>query len=140
MANSKYSQVTVMAASGQLNWSRDNVVAFLYTGATFIAAHTRLSEVSGTQQAVAEIPSRYVGIGGEAVGMPAVFDRVAKDTDYQVIVVVNHGTGVSPGLIAFYDTDIGDGTLRTSNNGCYVLRPATYVNGVPESIGTWFVF
>ena len=106
MANSKYAQVPAMAASGQLNWSRDRVLAFLYTGATFSAAHTRLSEVSGAQVAVSEIGGRYVGEGGEAVGMPATFDRVAKETNYQVIVAVDHGGGYSPGLIAFYDQDV----------------------------------
>ncbi len=140
MANSKYGQVAAMAASGQLNWSRDSILAFLYTGAAFTSGHTRLSDVAGTQQAVTEISGRYVGTGGEAVGLPASFDRVAKDTDYQVIVAVNHGTGVSPGLIAFYDTDSGNSTLRTSNNGTFVLRPVTFVDGNPESIGTWFVF
>ena len=140
MANSKYAQVPAMAASGQLNWSRDHVIACLYTGAAFSAPQMRLSEVSGTQMAVSEIGGRYVGTGGEAVGMPATFDRVAKDTDYQVLVVVDHGSGVSPGLIAYYDVDSASNPLRTVSNGSFVLRPVTFVNGNPENIGTWFVF
>ena len=140
MANSKYGQVPAMAASGQLNWSRDRILACLYTGATFSAGHARLSEVSGAQMAISEIGGRYVGTGGEAVGMPATFDRVAKETDYQVLVVVDHGSGVSPGLIAYYDEDNAAGPLRTVNNGSFVLRPVTFVNGNPENIGTWFVF
>ena len=140
MANSKYAQVPALAASGQLNWGRDRIFASLYTGASFNAGHARLSDVPGAQHAVSEIPGRYVGTGGEAVGMPAVFDRVAKDTDYQVVVVVDYGGGVSPGLLAFYDTDAVGGALRTVNNGSLALRPVTYLNGNPESIGTWFVF
>jgi hypothetical protein len=140
MANSKYAQVQAMAASGQLNWNRDRIIACLFTGGTFNSAHTRLSQVGGQQHAVSAIGSRYVGIGGEAVGMPAVFDRVAKETDYQVFVVVDHGGGVSPGLIAFYDQDTNAGPLRTVNNGSFVLRPVAYVDGNPESIGTWFIF
>ena len=140
MPNSKYAQVPAMAASGQLNWSRDRIFASLYTGAVFNPGHARLSDVSGTQQAVSEISGRYVGIGGEAVGMPALFDRVAKDTDYQVLVVVDNGGGVSPALIAFYDSDAEGGTLRTFNNGSLAVRPVTYLNGNPESIGTWLVF
>lgn len=140
MANSKYGQVPAMAASGQLNWSRDHVIACLYSGASFSAGHTRLNEVVGSQVAVSEIEGRYVGTGGEAVGMPATFPRVPANTDYQVIVVVDQGGGYSPGLIAFYDTDSANGTLRTANNGDLVLRPVTFVNGNPESIGTWFVF
>jgi hypothetical protein len=140
MANSKYAQVAAMAASGQLNWNRDSILAYLYKGATFNAAHNRLSSVGGTQVAVSTIDSRYVGDGGEAVGMPATFDRVEKETDYQVFVAVDNGGGVSPALIAFYDRDDTNGTLRTINNGTFVLRPTTFVDGQPPSIGTWFVF
>jgi hypothetical protein len=140
MANSKYGQVPAMAASGQLNWSRDHVIAYLYSGSTFSAAHTRLSEVAGTQVAVSEIEGRYVGSGGEAVGMPATFPRVPASVDYQVVVVVDQGGGYSPGLIAYYDTDSGGGTFRTANNGDLIMRPVTFVNGNPENIGTWFVF
>jgi len=140
MANSKYGQVSAMTASGQLNWSRDHVIACLYTGATFNTAQTRLSEVAGSQVAVSEIGGRYVGTGGEAVGMPATFPRVAANTDYQVIVVVDQGGGYSPGLIAYYDVDSAGGTLRSVSNGDLILRPVTYVDGNPENIGTWFVF
>ena len=140
MANAKYAQVPAMAASGQLNWSRDHVVAFLYQGATFSAAHSRLNQVGGTQVGVSEIAGRYVGQGGEAVGLPATFYAVPKDTNYQVLVAVDQGMGVSPGLVAFYDVDADAAPLRTTNNGSFILRPVTFVDGEPPSIGTWMVF
>ena len=140
MANSKYAQVSAMAASGQLVWNRDRILACLYKGGAFNAFHNRLSSVGGEQVAVSEIGNRYVGEGGEAVGMPATFDKVEKEIDYQVFVVVDNGGGVSPALVAFYDRDDTNQTLRTVNNGTFVLRPTTFIDGQPPSIGTWFVF
>ena len=90
--NQKYAQVPTMAGSGQLNWRSDHIVALLMYGAGYVSTHSRLSDLNtGTQKASAEIPSRSMGAGGEALGLPAVFPRVAKDSPYQVLVVKDVG-------------------------------------------------
>jgi len=139
MANAKYDQVTALVASGSFNWSADQVYALLCKDAVFTSSDTRLSDVvtaGGAQIASSFIRSRYVGTGGEAMGLPANFPKVAKDIDYQALVVCDLGDS-NPQLIAFYDTDDSDAPLSIANNGTLILRPTTIVGAEPPTIGMW---
>ena len=124
MANEKYAQVPSMAGSGQLNWRSDHIVALLMQGAVFDSAHTHRNQLLTAQQkAAAEIGSRQMGAGGEAMGLPAVFPRVAKNTPFQVVVVKDVGDA-NPMLLAFYDEDDDAGPLEMNNNGTLIVRPS----------------
>lgn len=138
MANQKYAQVAAMAGSGQLNWRGDHIVGLLMTGVTFVSTHTRLTSLpAGTQKASAEIPNRMMGDGGEALGLPAIFPRVPQGTPYQVLVVKDVGDS-NPMLLAFYDQDSASGALGMANNGTLIVRPATFPDASPPTLGVWF--
>ena len=133
MANQKYAQVPSMAGSGQLNWRSDHIVALLMEGASFNSAHTHLNNITpGQQRASAEIPGRQMGDRGEALGLPAVFSRVVKDTPFQVIVVKDVGDN-NPMLLAFYDQDAEAGPLQMNNNGTLIVRPTDFPETDPPS-------
>ena len=107
-------------------------------GAVFDSAHTHLTELlTADAEVVAEIGSRQMGAGGEALGLPAVFPRVAKDTPFQVLVVKDVGDA-NPMLLAYYDEDDAAGPLEMNNNGTLIVRPATFPEASPPQLGIWF--
>jgi hypothetical protein len=138
VANQKYAQVASMAGSGQLNWRGDHIVGLLMQNATYVGAHTRLSDVSGASRwGTAEIPGRQMGTGGEALGLPASFPRVVKNTPFQVLVVKDVGDS-NPLLLAFYDEDSANDVLEMANNGTLIVRPTTFPDADPPTLGIWF--
>lgn len=138
MANQKYAQVASMAGSGQLNWRSDHIVALLMKSVVFNAANTHLTDLISVQQrASSEIGSRQMGAGGEALGLPAVFPRVAKDEAFQVLVVKDVGDS-DPMLLAFYDQDQAAGPLQMVNNGTLIVRPTDFPESAPPQLGIWF--
>ena len=136
MANNRYDSVAGMADAGQLNWSQDRILGLLVQSATFNAAHTRVNQIGATQVATSDIPGRYMGSGGQAMGLPASFPRALKDVDYQVLLVKDVGDN-DPLLVAFYDRDESNLPLRMTNNGMFILRPVAIVAGTPPEIGMW---
>ena len=136
MANQKYDNTNVMADSGSLNWGQDHIFAILAKDATFNTSHKRFSQTGGSQVAVTEIPGRYMGSGGQAMGLPASFRRVLKDQNYQVLLVKDVGDN-DPLVLSFYDVDTEAGTLRMTNNGTLILRPVALVEGQSPDVGMW---
>ena len=139
MANAKYDQVSGLVASGSLNWRTDEVYALLCRNVVFDAAHTNLADAitgGATQISSARIEGRYVGTGGEAMGLPVTFPKVAKDTVYQALVVCDLGD-TNPQLISFYDEDELGADLTIANNGTFILRPTLVVGAEPPTIGMW---
>lgn len=137
MANQKYAQVASMAGSGQLNWRADHCIGLLMKDATFVDTHSRLSDVGATRVGTAEIPGRQMGTGGEAMGLPAAFPRVSKDQPFQVLVVKDVGD-TNPLLLAYYDEDSDHGVLQMINNGTLIVRPTTFPDASPPTLGVWF--
>jgi hypothetical protein len=138
MANQKYSQVASMAGSGQLNWRGDHIVGMLMQFVAFNPAHTHTSDLVGAARiATAEIGGRQMGVGGEALGLPAAFPRVAKNTPFQVLVVKDVGDS-NPMLLAFFDQDAASGPLQMVNNGTLIVRPTTFPEASPPQLGVWF--
>jgi hypothetical protein len=139
MANVKYDQVGGLVASGSFNWRADQVYALLFKGASYVSTHTRLDQVKaggGSQVSSTMIEGRYVGIAGEAMGLPATFPKIAKDIAYQVLVACDLGDS-NPQLIAFYDRDNDNATLTVANNGTFILRPTIIEGAEPPTAGMW---
>lgn len=141
MANQKYDQVVTMSGTGELNWAGDHILGLLTKGVAFTSAHTLLSEAmvpaGASQISVSEIQSRSLGAEGEAMGLPAVYNKVPKETDYQMLLVKDIGTG-DPLLLAFYDENVNSDPLRLINNGTLIVRPVEIVGADPPTIGMWF--
>jgi len=136
MANQKYDNLNVLLAQGKLNWSGDVIKAVLLQGASFTAAHTKLSEV-GTEINSCMMTGRYVDETGAMYGNPAVFDAVDEGTGYQVVLCKYVGAS-DPDVLAWFDVDDAGNGLEMSNHGTFLLRPV--VNGTPTQgplTGIW---
>ena len=136
MANQKYDNLMPLMATGKLNWATDPINAYLQSGATFDAAHTMLSETGGAFVAYVPVAQRSVTPDG-FLGNPVSFNRIAKETEYQVVIAKDTGPGTDPLVIAFYDEDDDGGPLMLENNGTLIVRPVLVEGGDPPTLGVW---
>jgi hypothetical protein len=136
MANQKYDNLMPLMATGKLNWATDPINAYLQSGATFDAAHTKLSETGGAPVAHVPVAQRSVTPAG-FLGNPVSFNRIAKDTAYQVVIAKDTGPGTDPLVIAFYDEDEEGGPLVLQNNGTLIVRPVLVEGAEPPTLGIW---
>lgn len=136
MANQKYDNLTVLMGTGGLNWAVDPINAYLQHGATYDATDTKLSQTGGVTVAYVPVPGRAVDSNG-LLGNPVSFNRVAKETEYQVLVVKETGPGGDPLVLAFYDEDEAGGPLELVNNGTLIVRPVLLAGGDPPTLGVW---
>jgi len=135
MANSKYTQVIDLVASGDLVWPSSQIFGCLVTGATFNPAHKKLSQLGVGTRATAQIQGRSLAPGGMCLGYPAFFNTVEGGIDYQVILAQELGHD-DPNLLAFYDTDETGGPLRLDHTGTLVVRPVIAPEPFPEGVPT----
>lgn len=126
MANSKYSQVIDLLATGKLNWATQNIQAALMEGAVFNEAHRKLSQV-GSPVDRQPIQGRSV-TGGAFLGYAVAFPRTGPG-QYQVVVMQDDG--LDPNLLAWYDTNEEDDALTVENEGTLVVRPVVVPDDLP---------
>ena len=126
MANSKYSQVMDLLTAGKLNWATNNIQAALLEGASFDESHKKLSEV-GQPLARQPIQGRTVA-SGAFLGYAVAFSRVPAG-EYQVVVMQDEGADGN--VLAWYDTDEGEGPLTMDHEGTFVIRPILVPNDLP---------
>lgn len=138
MANQKYDNLQTMLSQGRLNWNVDNIVAVLMTGATFDATDAVLSDLGVGALASVQVPGRSVAADGTLLGLPVVFNSVAKDTPLQVIFCREDGVSSVP--LAWFDSDENDAPMTLKNNGTFTMRPTPVPDASPPQLGTWVTF
>ena len=138
MANEKYDNLTTLLSSGRLNWSADNIVAVLVTGATFDPTHAVITDLGVGTLASVNVPGRSVAADGSLVGLPVVFNAVDKDIELQVVFCREDGITSVP--LAWFDTDDNDGPMILTNNGTFTMRPTPGSMAGPPQLGTWVTF
>lgn len=123
MSNQNYDQVTDLVAQGSLHWDTDQIVALLVTGAAFDGAHLRLSDVGASYVTSAPIQGRWIGEGGMAMGLPAAFQKVLSEQEYQVLVAQDDGRG-NPVLLSFMNEDTDGNVIAVQRTGTLIVRPS----------------
>ena len=122
MSNQNYAHVNDLLAAGQLNWVSDSILALLVSDAAFDVADTRLSDVGARLRSSAPIQGRWLGEGGMAMGLPATFNQVAADQEYQVIVAKDDGGG-NPLVLSFINEDTEGTPISVQRGGSLIVRP-----------------
>lgn len=137
MANAKYNNLTVMMTTGQLNWARDSIQAFLMTDVTYRATDVTVADVGGSRMQVVPISRRAVAADGSLLGSAVSFGNMPKDTDFQMLIAKDGGPGTVPSLLAFYNSDADDVGLRLKNNGTLIVRPEQTLPAEDIGLGVW---
>ena len=141
MANQKYDNLGVLLAQGRLNWVSGRIAALLCKGVSFTSTDKVVTDAltpSGTTQvASSPVNGRTLSEDGAFLGYPVTFNRMAKEVDYQMLLVLDEGTG-NPSLLAYFDTSSDDDPLRMQNNGTLIVRPVE-VQPPPDPpiLGLW---
>jgi hypothetical protein len=126
-----------MLASGRLNWPIDAVQGFLMQGATFNAAHLRLSQAGGTKRGTIILPQRSVrSSDGAFMGSPVSFSSVAAGVNFSLVLAKEDGS-LDPWLISFYDEDTTGSAFHLTTPGSITIRP---VGSDPVTPGVWLDF
>lgn len=135
--NKKYDNLTVLQATGDLNWITDPINAYLQSGTVFNAADVKLSETGGILVNYVPVSGRRVDANGSLLGNPASFNRVGKGQPYQVVIAKDDGYG-DPLVLAFYDEDEDGDPLMLKNNGTLIVRPALFSTESDQpTLGVW---
>ena len=135
MANSKYTQVIDLVASGDMRWESSIILGCLVTDATFNPSHKKFSDLGATIKATTRIQGLTLAPGGMCLGYPAFFNTIEGGIDYQMILAQDVG-GNNPNLLAFYDSDEAGGPLRLDHTGTLVVRPVISPEQVPDGAPT----
>jgi hypothetical protein len=122
VSNKNYDQVTDLLAQGKLRWDIDAIAAVLVKDGAYDPAHKRLTDVGAVFQTSAPIQGRWIGENGAAMGLPAIFNKVAGGQEYQVLVVQEDG-GINPVLLAYMDEDAEGDVITIQRTGSLIVRP-----------------
>lgn len=138
MANQNYDQVAELYAQGKLSWEQDAIIAMLCTGESFDASAKTVADLAGERAAVQPIFGRYFE-DGNAMGLPVAFQKVAANTEFQIVVAQDVGNN-NPNLLAFIDVNADDSPITLQRTGTLIIRPvlpATPPADKPPTIGVW---
>jgi hypothetical protein len=139
MANQNYDQVATLFAQGKLSWETDAIIALLCVNEEFDPSAKTVADLAGERRAVQPIHGRWFS-EGNAMGLPVAFQKVAADTEYQIVVAQDTGNN-NPNLLAFIDAN-GDGSpITVQRTGTLIIRPVLPPVEVPPerppTIGVW---
>jgi hypothetical protein len=133
VSNQNYDQVPALVSQRLLFWDQDQIKALLMQGATYVGTHERVSQAGGSVVSSAPILGRWINEFGYFMGQPAVFQQVAAEPVYQVLVTQDDGRGDNR-LLAFIDQDQNGTEITVQRAGSLIIRPSQENVPVPPDM------
>ena len=91
-------------------------------GSTFDASTKRVSELDGKRWAVAPVQQKALLDTGEAMGLPLIFQKIPKETVFQLVLAQDDGRN-DPNLLTFIDVNQHDSPIAVQRTGTLIIRP-----------------